>query len=151
MSNRVKPGMPALAAKKQSGHLHGFVRGVPLQAHRAAWALYYGYWPETFIDHINGQRDDNRIVNLRLVDVRDNAKNRRPNKGKKSGLPHGVSLKSNGRYFAQIQEGKTNRHLGYFDSAAEAKAAYDAARVKLGFHENHGTIPESLIAQEADK
>jgi hypothetical protein len=147
MSNRVKPGMPALAAKKQSGHLHGFVRGVPLQAHRVAWALHYGAWPESFIDHINGRRDDNRITNLRVVDVRDNAKNRRPNSAKSSRLPHGVSMKGNGRYFAQIQEGGKNRHLGYFGTADAAKAAYDAARDALGFHKNHGAIIEALIAE----
>jgi hypothetical protein len=100
-----------------------------------------------FIDHINGIRDDNRIINLRVVSVRDNAKNRRPNSEKRSGLPHGVSLKRNGRYFAQIQEGRKGRHLGYFATPEEAAAAYKIARDALGFHENHGRT-EALIAQE---
>ena len=149
MSNRVKPGMAALSAAKSSGHLHGFVRGVALQAHRVAWAIHYGEWPTGFIDHVNGVRCDNRIANLRVVDARDNAKNRRANKMKVSGLPHGVSQKANGRYFAQIQEGGRNVHLGYFGSADEAKVAYDTARVRLGFHANHGGQTAILKAVEA--
>ena len=148
MSQNVKPSMAALAAKKSSGHCHGFVKGVPLQAHRVAWALHYGEWPEGFIDHINGIRDDNRISNLRVVCARDNAKNRRPNKGKASRLPHGVSKKGNGKFFAQIQEGNINHHLGYFETPDEASGAYTKARELLGFHKNHGL--EALIAQEPD-
>lgn len=149
MSNRVKPGMPALAARKGSGHLHGFVRGVALQAHRVAWALYYGHWPVGDLDHKNGNRADNRIRNLRTVNDAINAMNRRPNAGKRSGLPHGVSQKDNGRFFAQIQKGRKNHHLGYFDTPEDAHAAYVEASQALGFHENHGKhVLDALIAQQ---
>lgn len=145
-SYNVRVGSPALSARKSSGHLSGFYKRVPLQAHRVAWAIYYGEWPAGYIDHINGKRDDNRISNLRVVNQRDNAKNRRPNKGKRSRLPHGVSLKKNGRYFAQIQADGKNNHLGYFDTPEEAKAAYDEARIRLEFHENHGRL-SALLAE----
>lgn len=148
MSQNVFAGSEAMTARKGSGHRHGFVRGVPLQAHRVAWALHYGEWPQGMIDHINGIPTDNRIINLRVVSARDNPKNRRPNSDKPSALPHGVSRKKNGRYFAQIQEGKKNRHLGYFATPEEAEAAYKAAATKLGFHPNHG-LP-ALIAKETD-
>ena len=41
--------------------------------HRLAWFHYYGSWPVHEIDHINGVRSDNRIVNLRDVPHRENA------------------------------------------------------------------------------
>jgi hypothetical protein len=148
MSNPVRAGDPALSAVKDSGHLHGLIYGIPLQAHRVAWAIHYGEWPHGFIDHINGVRDDNRIVNLRDVSRSENAKNRRPNKNKKSGLPHGVSQKKNGRYFSQIMSGGKSKHLGYFDTPEEAKAAFDKAKMSLGFHSNHGTILSALIAEK---
>jgi hypothetical protein len=56
-------------------------------------------------------------------------------------------LKNNGRYFAQIQVEGKNHHLGYFDSASAAKAAYDGAKQRYGFHENHAI--KALIAEEA--
>jgi len=145
MSNRVKIGMPAFAAKKDSGHLHGFICRVPLQAHRVAWAIHNGEWPEGCIDHINGIRDDNRAVNLRVVTKRKNALNRRPNRVKLTGLPHGVSKKSNGRFLAQIQKNKINHHLGYFGTADEASIAYQAAKIEFEFCENHGL--KALISE----
>jgi len=138
MSQNVYAGSLALAAKKKSGHLHGGVRGVTLQAHRVAWALHYGEWPQGMIDHINGIPSDNRIENLRVVSARENPKNRSANATKASQLPHGVSMKSNGRFLAQIQEGRKNKHLGYFATAQEAENAYKLAAASLGFHANHG-------------
>ena len=44
-------------------------------AHRIAWFLYHGKWPEKYIDHINGNRSDNRIENLREVSHSENCKN----------------------------------------------------------------------------
>lgn len=47
-------------------------------AHRIAWVLYYGHFPSQLIDHINHNRQDNRICNLRDVSPRDNSLNRLP-------------------------------------------------------------------------
>jgi len=134
-------GQRAMTAPKASGHLSGPLLGRSLMAHRVAWAVHYGQWPNNWLDHINGVRDDNRISNLRIVDKDGNARNRRPVSTKASGLPPGVCIKHNAagpRYFAQIQFEKKNNHLGYFDTPEAAHAAYMAKARELGFHENHG-------------
>jgi len=55
------------------------------KAHRVAWAIYYGEWPNGLIDHINGDRTDNRILNLRVVTIGESAKNRGLQKNNPSG------------------------------------------------------------------
>lgn len=139
-SNLVYAGREALTASKNSGHKHGRIYRKAYMAHRVAWALHYGEWPDGAIDHINGIPDDNRIENLRLASASENAMNRRPNKMKKSGLPHGVSVRRNGRYFAQIQKYGRNHHLGLFDTVEQAREAYMNAKSNMGFHENHGEV-----------
>lgn len=60
------------------GYLNGSHLGYTYDAHRIAWALYYGAWPEKEIDHWNGDRADNRIRNLRDVSHLENSRNRHP-------------------------------------------------------------------------
>lgn len=50
---------------------------IQYQAHRLAWLYIYGKWPDGEIDHINGDRKDNRIANLRDVDHPTNMRARR--------------------------------------------------------------------------
>lgn len=104
----------------------------PIQwaAHRIAWALVYGECPaELEIDHINGNRSDNRLANLRLATRRQNLANaRRINRS----LPQGVSYRSNG-FFARIMFSGERITLGPFASADEAASAYIRAAV-----EHHG-------------
>lgn len=141
-------GKQAFTAKKDSGYYGGPLGGKSVMAHRVVWALLNGAWPQGDLDHINGDRLDNRIDNLRLVDSSINAMNRRPNKGKSSGLPHGVSIKRNGRIFAQVQKNGKNKHLGYFDTVEAAHTAYTEAKRSMGFHENHGKILKAYEAQQ---
>lgn len=79
------------------------------------------------VDHINGQPSDNRLCNLRLVTLEQNAKNRRINRNSALGTK-GVSLRK-GYYIARIQVNKKRIGLGYFKSQAEAVAAYRGAEL----------------------
>lgn len=72
------------------------------------------------IDHINGDRTDNRKANLRLATKAQNAHNRKQHKGLK-----GVQ-QQRAKYVARIKLDK-NTYLGSFDTADEAHAAYVAA------------------------
>lgn len=73
--NAVHSGNRCLISVKDNQYLYGRVLDKNMYAHRVAWAMYYGEWPKHQIDHINGDRTDNRIENLRSVTCAENAKN----------------------------------------------------------------------------
>lgn len=83
-------GKPAFTSKNKHGYFQGGVLKEKLSAHRVVWAMFYGQWPEHCIDHINGDRSDNRIENLRSVTVAENQRNMGRSKANKSGVS-GVS------------------------------------------------------------
>jgi hypothetical protein len=108
--------------------------------HRVAWAIHYGAWPEGNIDHINGDKSDNRIQNLRLVDHVENARNTKTHAHNTSGHRGIHWYKAYGKWSAQIQVKGRNISLGYFGQKQDAIAARLAAESKYGFHENNGRL-----------
>jgi hypothetical protein len=113
----------------------GYVRirllGYEFKAHRLAWLLTYGVWPNAEIDHINGCPSDNRILNIRDVSVAENGWNRKgAMRNNKSGYL-GVSSIAEGRFNAQIGVKGVQRSLGWFDTAEAASDAYAEAKKQL--------------------
>lgn len=130
-------GAEALTALNAAGYRHGAVFGCKLRAHRVAWALVHGQWPQGEIDHINGITDDNRLENLREVTGQENQRNSKRPANNTSGVV-GVSWYEPARkWVARIRVIK-RIHLGYFDDFNEAVAARKAAEAAYGFHQNHG-------------
>jgi hypothetical protein len=125
-----KPGDSAGSVTKL-GYLDIIVCRRLYKAHRLAWLHVYGEWPKQEIDHINGDKLDNRIANLRDVSRSMNVQNlqkaRRDNKS--SGLL-GVSS-SYGRWVARIWNDGRLRHIGYYDTPELAHAAYVATKREL--------------------
>lgn len=109
----------------KTGYYAFTVCGKTRLVHRAAWALTHGEWPESMIDHINGDRLDNRLVNLRLCEHVQNCQNRTA-RISSNGFK-GVTTLPNGKHQAQIKVYGTSRYLGCFDSAVDAALAYDIA------------------------
>lgn len=103
-----------------------------LRTHRVAFAHYYGAWPVGFIDHINGNRSDNRISNLRDVSNAENLQNNwKPQKNSTTGLRGAARTKYPGIYAAEISVNRVRHRLGTFRSPEEAHAAYLEAKRKL--------------------
>lgn len=87
------------------------------------------------VDHINGNKLDNRESNLRLVSNQQNSFNSR----RKTGKYKGVSFsKSRNQWVAQIMKDKQNYYLGRYDTQEEAARAYDKKAVEL--HGEHAKL-----------
>lgn len=93
-------------------------------AHRLAWFYVHGAWPKNLIDHVNMDRSDNRIANLREATYAENAQNATKRPTNTSGYK-GVSWSfSKGKWTARIVSDMRIRVLGYFDTPEAAHAAY---------------------------
>ena len=118
------------ANTNNSGYVLAYKDGRALLAHRVIWELLNGNIPKGLvIDHIDGNKSNNLIENLRLATHQENLANA---SGKsKKGLPKGVTLKASGKYSARIQYNYKNYYLGVYSTIEEAKAVYYAKAVEL--------------------
>ena len=109
-----------------AGYLLARVDNKRFKAHRLAWALYYGTWPEHQIDHINGNRADNRIVNLRDVKPSENMQNiRKARSDREPGSLLGTTYcKRDKVWRSKIGINGKRINLGTFTTAEAAYAAY---------------------------
>jgi len=108
------------------------------RAQKLAWLYVYGIMADDIIDHINHNRTDNRINNLRNVSIKENLKNKAKGKNNKSGQVGVCWRKSTNRWRAYIKVDKKCIELGSFVSFSDAVNARKNAEVLYGFHENHG-------------
>lgn len=121
-------------AGREAGHVmdNGYVTicvlGRAIKAHRIAWCMHHGEWPVEQIDHINRNRSDNRICNLRPCTPSQNSQNRK-SMPSSSGVP-GVR-KHHNRWRACIKIDGRQKHLGCFDTAEAAFAAYSHAKTTV--------------------
>ena len=106
-------------------------------AHRLAHLYVMGFMPEQ-VDHINGDRGDNRWCNLRAVTNAENKRNQCVQSRSKSGHIGVYPSPTSGSWVAYITFDKKRQHIGTFSSLDEAVTARKAAERSLGFHPNHG-------------
>ena len=131
-------GNRAFTRSGDNGYHRGQVFKKDTYAHRVAWTIHHGAWPENDIDHINGVRTDNRISNLRDVTRSVNLQNQRVNARSTSGFT-GVSwCKRRSIWRSRIFVGGKEVTLGTFAKIEDAVMARAQADKKYGFHENHG-------------
>ncbi len=104
------------------------VQGVIYYAHRLAWFYTNGEWPKHQVDHIDGDKMNNAIVNLRDCTAAQNSARRKvsakiaPARGV---FPHGAG------FVARIHHGGVRHYLGYFSTLEAAKAAYAAKATEI--------------------
>lgn len=138
--NRKHAGQEAFTSVNNKGYKAGTLLHGHMLAHRAIWACEYGRWPSLFIDHVNGNKLDNRLANLREVSHEENMRNARKYKTSARNIM-GVRWRArSNKWEAWIGGEKTSgRYLGSFGTEGEAIAARLAAEASLGYHRNHGT------------
>lgn len=109
-----------------------------IRAHRLAWFITYGVLPSGEIDHINQDKLDNRIRNLRDVPKSVNQRNSRMNSNNTSGASGVTWHKQRRKWCAQASANGRHHHIGLFVDQADAVKAAREFRLANGFTENHG-------------
>lgn len=128
--NFTKQGIPnkVVGHMTKGGYIAISVRGRSWLAHRLAWLYVNGLFPLNDLDHIDGNRLNNRIGNLREATKSQNMQNRhRAHANNKAGLL-GVRLHRDGKFEAQIQHKGKVKYLGLFTTPEEAHEAYVLAK-----------------------
>ena len=123
---KIKKGTEAGSINVQ-GYRQVRIDGKVYLVHRLAWYLYYGVWPKNDIDHINQDKVNNPISNLREATRSRNMANVEPKEGKFKGV---TALKS-GKYRAEITYENKWHNLGHFHTPEEAASEYDGAALVL--------------------
>lgn len=119
--------------KHSAGYINiSFPKSNQVLAHRLAWFIVHNEWPSNDIDHIDGNRKNNAISNLRHVNRSLNNQNRYKKSVNKSTDMIGVSKRSDYcAYDARISVNGKQKCLGTFKTPEEARAAYMAAKETL--------------------
>ena len=133
-ASRTKVGEKA-GSVNSNGYIVMKVDGKAYKAHRLAWLWWHGEWPKDQVDHINGNKQDNRISNLRVVSNTENCQNvikaRKHSSLGKLGVKFDARPGRVKRYDARITVNGTRLHLGTFHTLDEAYDAYLKAKMKF--------------------
>jgi hypothetical protein len=110
-----------------NGYRYLCVKQKDYRAAHVAWFFMTGEDPRGFVDHINGDKDDNRFENLRVADDSQNQANARW-RTNTSGVK-GVRMLSQGKWSAMITVNGKAKNLGAFDTVVEAARVYKHAAI----------------------
>ena len=137
--NAMMAGREALTGLCQ-GYKRGSIVRRQVAAHRVVWALHHGEWCPTNIDHINGDKTDNRPENLRAAAHEANSRNqklRSSNTSGQMGVSWNVAAKA---WVARINADGERKYLGKFADFGAAVAARKAAEARYGYDPTHGRV-----------
>lgn len=148
--NALYAGKEAFTCISAQGYPSGRLLGKGCTAHRVIWKILHDDEPEQ-IDHINGDRADNRSANLRAATQHINSRNAAMPFDNTSGRVGVGWDREKKKWIAQIGHRGRNHHLGRYRKFEDAVAARSAAERRFGFHPNHGrksaAIPQEMEIQ----
>lgn len=134
-TKNARAGTKTHGSVRPDGYLALSVDGRQYLCHRLAWLYVYGDWPAAHTDHIDGDRANNRIVNLRAASAAENGRNRtRKQKRNSSGIRGVYWFASRNKWVAQIGVDRKVFNLGYFATKEAAAAARRDAETR--YHGN---------------
>lgn len=132
-----RTGREVFTNTHHSGYKKGAVKSNTYTAHRVCMAIYLGAWPDGEVDHINGDRADNRLANLRVVTKSQNQRNAKKRKDNTAGHV-GLTLRPNGKWQAYISHSGKRQHIGTFSSKSDAINARIKQQNLHSYTERHG-------------
>jgi len=136
-----RAGKPVQFCKTKDGHLRVTCVGdTTILAHHIVWVLVYGEMPKDYIDHIDGNPENNAISNLRDVTHRVNHRNQKKRSNNSSGFGNVCWHKATNKWQARVRIQDTVKHLGVFAAIEDAVAARDHfinENPQLGYTERH--------------
>lgn len=133
--NEKYAGQEAFQSIDDQGYRQTQIEGVKYRAGRVAWFIMHGHWPDN-IDHINGDKSDDRLINLRDVSHEENGYNQKRSSRNKSGVT-GVRFTGK-KWEAGISSDGRRISLGSHIEFEDAVKARKQAEIQYGYHKNHG-------------
>jgi hypothetical protein len=130
--------------KTERGYVIIRIDTITYQAHRLAWLIMTGAWPELIVDHKDENKSNNAWSNLREVSIAENTQNvTAPQRDNASGFRGVYWQRDKRKWRAQITVSRKLIYLGRYSSPEEASAAYEAARLELhpGFLARKNSLP----------
>ncbi len=135
--NKLYANKPAFCILDSVGYLRGNLFNKVYATHRIVWKYVYGVDPNV-IDHIDGNKQNNAITNLRDVDTSINGRNRCMNSANTTGCMGVYHYPAKKGYQVSIKDNNKFIYIGWFKNYDEAVAARKEAEIKYNYHPNHG-------------
>lgn len=133
---------------KNGGYVSGSFFGVKCRAHQLVFVLHHGYLPEKCIDHINGNKQDNRIENLREFSYACNRINCTNNSTNTTGVVGVIYVKAYKNWKAAIKINDKRYHIGTATSFDEAVCLRLAAEQCMDWGDcNHITTAKKYVTE----
>ena len=127
-AHRVKVGDRFGALNKRDNYRTGAVKSKPYREHRLIYLYHHGTLPAV-LDHINRNREDNRIENLREATYSENSRNKKGHKNNTSGSRNVSFYKRLNKWRVQLNINGKNKHFGYFLNFDEACSVAEQTRI----------------------
>ena len=135
--NTMYAGKIAGGNPKPSRYKRLVIDGKPIMCHRIIWKLEKKEEP-LYIDHIDGDRHNNKIENLRSIPFRENSLNQAKSSKNTSGVVGVYWEKERNLWRASISHGGKEIRLGRYKTLIDAVAERMRAEKLYGYHKNHG-------------
>jgi hypothetical protein len=124
-------GLRSTAGTDCNGYLRSTIDGKQEYNHRIVWAHYYREQPPEFIDHIDGDRGNNSISNLRACTLAENQMNRKVSINNTTGYTGVTYIANRGKYKATIYKDNKPIYVGLFETAMKAHEAYESKKASI--------------------
>jgi len=128
----------AVTGKDGKGYIRVGIKGKRYSVHRVIYFIHYNIWPD-YVDHINANKLDNRIENLRSCSNTENSYNAKLSKSNKSGFKGICWSKQRKKWHVQITAGGKRVVSKYFENIKDAKDCVAIERATI-----HGEFARNL-------